>query len=127
MTRPVRPIALVILTACMIYPGITLLFQGLYPFVTGEYFMLVGQYGFVMDMAAKMGLPPIVALGLKAAVGLAWALGVLGLWAGDWRAYPLVLLAAVGSLLHPVGPMVMGVVGLIALLGFRENAEEVAA
>ena len=127
MTRPVRPIALVILTACMIYPGITLLFQGLYPFVTGEYFMLVGQYGFVMDMAAKMGLPPIVALGLKAAVGLAWALGVLGLWAGDWRAYPLVLLAAVGSLLNPVGPMVMGVFALIALLGFRENAEEVAA
>ena len=127
MTRPVRPIALVILTACMIYPGITLLFQGLYPFVTGEYFMLVGQYGFVMDMAAKMGLPPIVALGLKTAVGLAWVLGVPGLWAGDWRAYPLVLLAAVGSLLNPVGPMVMGVFALIALLGFRENAEEVAA
>lgn len=127
MTRPVRPIALVILTACMIYPGITLLFQGLYPFVAGEYFMLVGQHGPVMDLAAKMGLPPIVALGLKAAVGLAWVLGVLGLWAGDWRAYPLVLLAAVGSLLHPVGPMVMGVFGLIALLGFRENAEEVAA
>ncbi len=127
MTRPVRPIALVILTACMIYPGITLLFQGLYPFVTGEYFMLVGQYGFVMDLAAKMGLPPIAALGLKAAVGGAWVLGVLGLWAGDWRAYPLVLLAAVGSLLNPVGPMVMGVFGLIALLGFRENAEEVVA
>ena len=127
MTRPVRPIALVILTACMIYPGITLLFQGLYPFVTGEYFMLSGQYGFVMDLTAQMGLPPIVALGLKAAVGGAWLLGVLGLWAGDWRAYPLVLLAAAGSLLHPVGPMVMGVFGLIALLGFRENAEEVAA
>ena len=127
MTRPVRPIALVILTACMIYPGITLLFQGLYPFVTGEYFMLVGQYGFVMDLAAKMGLPPIAALGLKAAVGGAWVLGVLGLWAGDWRAYPLVLLAAVGSLINPVGPMVMGVFGLIALLGFRENAEEVVA
>lgn len=127
MTRPVRPIALVILTACMIYPGITLLFQGLYPFVTGEYFMMVGQYGGWMDLAAKIGLPPIVVLGLKAAVGSAWVLGVLGLWAGDWRAYPLALFAAVGSLLHPGGAMVMGVLGLIALLGFRENAEEVAA
>jgi len=127
MTRPVRPIALVILTACMIYPGITLLFQAFYPFVTGEYFMLVGKLGVWMDLAAKIGLPPIVVLGVKAAVGGAWVLGVMGLWAGDWRAYPLTLLAAVGSLLHPGGAMVMGALGLIALLGFRENAEEVPA
>ena len=127
MTRPVRPIALVILTACMIYPGITLLFQGLYPFFAGEYFMLVGEHGIWMDLAAKMGLPAFVVLGLKAAVGGAWVLGVLGLWAGDWRAYPLTLLGAVGSLLHPGGAMVMGVIGLIVLLGFRENAAEVAA
>jgi len=127
MTRPVRPIALVILTACMIYPGITLLFQGLYPFATGEYFMLVGQHGVWMDLAVRMGLPAIVVLGLKSAVGAAWVFGVLGLWAGDGRAYPLALLGALGSLLHPGGAMVMGVIGLIALLGFRENAAEVAA
>ena len=127
MTRPVRPIALVILTACMIYPGITLLFQGLYPFVTGEYFMQVGQVSWLMQMTTKMGLPPILPLAVTVGVGGAWVLGVLGMWAGDGRAYPLVLLGALGSFLFPVGPIVMGVIGLIAALGFRENAQEVAA
>jgi hypothetical protein len=127
MTRPVRPIALVILTACMIYPGITSLFQGLYPLVTGEYFMLVGQRGLMMDMAVKFGLPPFLPLLVKAGVGGAWLLGVPGLWAGDMRAYPLVLLAALGSLLLPGAPMLMGAIALVVLLGFRENAGEVPA
>ena len=127
MTRPVRPVALVLLTACMIYPGVALLFQGLYPFVAFEQFMLVGQHGPWMDLAAKMGIPLVVVLGLKCALGAAWVFGVLGLWAGDGRAYPLALLAAVGSLLYPGGAMVMGVIGLIALLGFRENGAEVPA
>ena len=35
-----------------------------------------------------------------AGLGTAWVAGVLGLWAGDMRAYPLVLLAAAGSLLR---------------------------
>lgn len=127
MSRPVRPIALVILTACMIYPGASLAFQGLYPFVAGEYLTVMSQPGPWMDFAARVGMPPIVVLLAKTGLGLAWVAGVLGLWAGDGRAYPLALLAAAGSLLHPVGGTVMGIVGLVALLGFRENASEVPA
>src|SRR2546428_107785 len=62
MTRPVRPVALVILTACMLYPGLTLLWQGLNPFVAGDYFNLMGQTGPWMAAAAKLGLPRIVPL-----------------------------------------------------------------
>src|SRR5439155_1029198 len=69
MTRPVRPVALVLLTACMIYPGITLLWQGLYPLIAGEYFMLVGQTGPWMAIVQKLGLPPVVALAGKAGLG----------------------------------------------------------
>ena len=138
MTRPVRPIALVILTACMIYPGISLLFQGLYPFVCGEYFMLVGKLGVWMDLSNAMKIPPVVSLLLKAGLGAAWVFGVIGLWAGDppvtiagislpSLAYPLVLLAALGTLLYPGGAMVMAVLALVVLLGFRENAEQVTA
>ena len=87
MSRPVRPIALVILTACMAYPGVTLLWQGLYPFAAGDYFNLVGQTGPWMMLASKLHIAPIVVLGLKALLGLLWVLGVLGLWAGDGRAY----------------------------------------
>ena len=127
MTRPVRPVALVILTACMAYPGITLLWQGLYPFVAGEYFNLVGQTGPWMAIVQKLGLPPIVALAAKTGLGLAWIAGVLGLWAGDGRAYPLALLAAAGSLLTLGGPMVMGVIGLVCLIFFRESEDTVPA
>jgi len=127
MTRPVRPVALVILTACMIYPGVTLLYQGLYTLWAGEYFNLVGQIGVWMTLAQKFGIPPIVVLGIKAALGAAWLGGVLGLWAGDQRAYPLALLAAAGTLLYPGGPMVMAVIALVCLLGFRENADQVPA
>ncbi len=127
MTRPVRPVALVILTACALYPGLTSLWQGLHPLVTGAEFNLMGQEGFLLDMAAKLHLPFWVPLGYKSLVGLAWLAGVPGLWAGDMRAYPIVLLAAAGSLLMPGGPMVMGLIGLVCLLGFREKAEEVPA
>lgn len=127
MTRPVRPVALVILTICMLYPGLTLLWQGLYPFVAGEYFNLTGQLGPWMGLALRWGIPPIVVLALKTMIGLAWLAGVPGLWAGDMRAYPLVLLAAVASLLHPGGAMVMGAIGLVCLLFFRENPDEVPA
>ena len=127
MNRPVRPVALVILTACLAYPGVTMLYQGLYPFVTGEYFNLVGQWGPWMGLAAQMHIPPIVVLGLKSALGAAWVFGVLGLWAGDGRAYPLALLAALGSLLYPVGPTVMGIIGLVCLLLFRETEQVVPA
>ena len=127
MTRPVRPVALVLLTACMVYPGITLLWQGLYPFIAGEHFMLAGQTGPWLTLMQKLGLPPVVALAAKSGLGLAWIAGVLGLWAGDGRAYPLALLAAAGSLLHPGGAMVMGAIGLVCLIFFRESEDTIPA
>jgi hypothetical protein len=127
MLRPVRPVALVILTACMLYPGVGLLYQGVYPFITGEWFNLVGQQGPWMDLARRMGVPLLAVSGAKMLLGAAWLFGVLGLWAGDGRAYPLALLAAVGSLLHPGGAMVMGVLGLVSLIFFREKPDTVPA
>ena len=127
MPRPIRPVALVILTACMLYPGIGLLYQGLYPFVAGDWFNLVGQQGPWMDMARHFGLPLLVVAGVKSALGAAWIFGVLGLWAGDGRAYPLAVLAAFGSLLYPGGEMVMGAIGLICLIFFREKPDTVPA
>ena len=127
MSRPIRPVAMVILTLCMVYPGVTMLYQGLYPLVTGEYFNLVGQKGPWMMLAQSLHIPPVVTLGLKSALGLAWVAGVPGLWAGDARAYPLVLLAAAGSLLHPGGGMVMAALALVCLVFFREKEEEVPA
>jgi hypothetical protein len=118
---------LVLLTACMIYPGVTLLYQGLYMAWAGDYFNLVGQRGVWVDLAMKMHVPPIAVLGLKTLLGLMWVGGVLGLWAGDHRAYPLALAAAVLTLLYPGGAMVMAVIALVCLLFFRENAEEVPA
>jgi hypothetical protein len=127
MTRPVRPVAPVLLTACMVYPGVTMLFQGLYPFVTGEWFNLVGDPGVWTTFLGRFGVPPLVVNLAKAGLGAAWMAGVLGLWAGDWKAYPLVLVAALGTLLYPGGGMVMAVVALVCLLFFRENADEVPA
>jgi hypothetical protein len=127
MLRPVRPVALVILTACVLYPGIGLLYQGLYPFVAGEWFNLGGDQGPWMDLARKLGLPLVAVAGAKVALGAAWVFGVLGLWAGDGRAYPLALLAAAGSLLYPGGEMVMGAIGLVCLLFFREKPDAVPA
>jgi hypothetical protein len=127
MLRPVRPVALVVLTACMLYPGVTQLFQGVYPFIAQDWFNLVGDQGPWMMLAHKIGVPLFVVAGAKAALGAAWLFGVLGLWAGDGRAYPLALLAAFGSLLYPGGPMVMGVLGLICLLFFREKPDTIPA
>lgn len=127
MTRPVRPVALVILTLCMLYPGVTLLYQGLYPFVAQDWFNLVGQQGVWFGLAEQFGIPLWLVSLVKAGLGAAWLGGVLGLWVGDWRAYPLALLAAAGTLLHPGGAMVMAVVALICLLFFREDAEEIPA
>ena len=127
MLRPVRPVALVILTACMLYPGVTMLYQGLYPFVAQDWFNLVGERGPWMDLAARLGIPLHLVTLAKAGLGAAWLGGVLGLWAGDGRAYPLALLAAAGTLLYPGGGMVMGAIGLVCLVFFRENAEEVPA
>lgn len=127
MTRPVRPIALVILTLCMLYPGITLVFQGLYPFVAGEHFWLKNVVHPWVAVGVRMGLPPTVPYLLMAGVGLLWLVGVPGLWAGDWKAYPIVILAALASLLMPTGPTIMAILALIVLVFFREKAEEVPA
>jgi len=127
MTRPVRPIALVILTACMVYPGVTMLFQGLYPLFAGDYFNLAGDPGVWSTLLGKLGVHPMAVNGLKSLLGMAWVGGVLGLWAGDGRAYPLALGAAALTLLYPGGGMVMAALALICLLFFRENAEEVPA
>ena len=127
MDRPVRPVALVILTACMLYPGLTMLYQGGYPFVAGEWFNLVGNQGPWMAMFAKMHNGPIIVSVAKTVIGLMWIGGVLGLWAGDMKAYPLALGAAVLTLLYPGGGMIMAVLALISLLVFREKATEVTA
>ena len=127
MKRPVRPVALVILTACMLYPGLGYAYQGFYPFVAFEWFNLVAQQGPWVDWATRLGWSPLIPNLLKGFLGLAWIAGVLGLWAGDGRAYPLVLLAAIGSLLYPGGGMVMAVLALICLTVFRETDAVVPA
>jgi len=95
--------------------------------VTGEYFNLVGRQGLWMELASKWGIPPVVPNLLKAGIGTAWIAGVLGLWAGDWKAYPLALLAAAGTLLYPGGATVMAVLALVSLLVFRETDKVVPA
>ncbi|MFN8588392.1 MAG: hypothetical protein U0704_11410 [Candidatus Eisenbacteria bacterium] len=122
MKRPVRPVALVILTLCALYPGLTSVFQGFYPWVTGQEFALVGQVGGFATMAAKIGMPVWLPNLFKGFVGLAFLGAVPGLWAGDGRATPLAFLGAVGALLLGPGPAVMGVVALICLTVFRETA-----
>jgi hypothetical protein len=127
MTRPVRPVALVILTACMLYPGLTMLYQGAYPFINGDYFNLVGDPGLLTTMLGRMGIAPQVVNAFKAVIGLVWFAGVLGLWAGDGRAYPVAIAAALLTLLVPGGGMVMAVIALVCLIFFRERADEVPA
>ena len=123
-----RCVAFVVLTACALYPGLTFVFQGFYPFVTGEWFMLRGQFGPWADLLMRLHLPHVLGDVIKGLIGLAWLAGVPGLWAGDSRAYWLAAVpAALLTLLYPGGPMVMAVIALICLFGFRENAEEVPA
>jgi len=121
----VRPVALVILSMCALYPGLSMLFQGVYPFWSGEFFLLMGDRGPWMMLAGKLSLPVWLPSLLKIVLGLAWLGGVPGLWAGDWRAYPVVVLAAVGSLLYPTGPAVMGAIALICLVAFREDRKAI--
>ena len=121
MKRPVRPVALVILTLCALYPGLTSVFQGFYPWVAGQEFGLVGQMGGFVDLPVRLGLATWVPHLVKGLIGLAWLAGVPGLWAGEDRAVPLVVLGAAGSLLLGPGPAVMGVIGLVCLFVFRET------
>ena len=124
MKRPVRPVALVILTLCALYPGLTSVFQGLYPWVAGQDFALISQTGVFVDLCTKLGLPIWAPNLAKAAIGGAYLAGVPGLWAGDWRAWPLVLLGALGSLLLGPGPGIMGIIAIICLTVFRETSED---
>ena len=57
MKRPVRPVALVILTLCALYPGLSAVFQGLYPWVSGHPFEQMGQQGVFVDMMLKLACP----------------------------------------------------------------------
>ena len=123
MKRPIRPIALVILTLCALYPGLSSFFQGFYPWVTGQEFALLGRMGAFVDIPVKMGMATWVPHLVKGVIGLLWLAGVPGLWFGDARAWPVAVAAAVLSLLLGPGPAVMGVVGLICLLGFRETEQ----
>lgn len=121
MKRPVRPVALVILTLCALYPGLAAAFQGFYPWVTAQPFTIMGHEGVFVDLVLKLGAPVWVPMLLKGLIGLAWLAGVPGVWVGDGRAVPLVALAALGSLLLGPGPGVMGLVGLVCLTVFRET------
>jgi hypothetical protein len=123
MKRPVRPVALLILTLCALYPGLSSVFQGFYPWVTGQEFALMGQMGAFVDLPVKMGMATWVPHLLKGLIGLAWLAGVPGLWVGEGKAVPLVALGALGSLILGPGPAAMGVVGLICLFGFRETEQ----
>jgi hypothetical protein len=80
-----------------------------------------------MSLAQRFEISAVAVTLLKAGLGAAWIAGVLGLWAGDGKAYPLALLAAAGTLLYPGGPMVMAVIALVCLIFFRENADAVPA
>lgn len=122
MKRPVRPVALVILTACALYPGLTSVFQGIYPWVNGQEFALLGQHGVFVDTLVNFGSPIWLPNVMKIAIGGAYLAAVPGLWAGDWRAWPLALLGAVGSLLLGPGPGVMGIIAIICLTVFRETS-----
>ena len=114
--------AALLATACALYPGLTSVFQGLYPWVTGQEFALISQQGPFVDLAMKLGLPIWAPNLFKAAVGGAYLAGVPGLWAGDWRAWPLTLLGALGSLLLGPGPGVMGILAIVCLTVFRETS-----
>ncbi len=121
MKRPVRPMALTILTVCMLYPGLGFLYQGVYPFVTGEYFNIVGQVSPWLTWAAALHVAPVLAVLLELALGVAWFAGVLGLWLGEARAVPVVAAAAVVTLLYPGGGILMALIALFVLFRFRED------
>ena len=127
MKRPVRPVALVILTLCALYPGLSAVFQGLYPWVAGQPFVQVGQQGMFVDLDVKMCVRIWLPNLLKAGIGLAWLASVPALWIGEGKAWPLALLAAAGSLLLGPGPAIMGIVGLVCLTVFRETEQHLPA
>ena len=124
MKRPVRPVALVILTACALYPGLDACCSRAsirsWPAST---FTLVGQHGPWMDLAPKLGTAAGACRSLLKARHRPGVAGRRARACGPatgarirWRCS-----AAVGSLLYPGGPTVMGVIALICLIVFRET------
>ncbi len=127
MYRPVKPGPLFALTVLMVYPGLTLAFQGGYPFLTGEWFGLKGQLGSWMTWGKSLGVDLHVVSALKLGVGLAWLAGVPGIWAGSQAAFGLTFLACAGTLAYdPPKGALLGLVGLGCLiLGRQKNDDRV--
>jgi hypothetical protein len=127
MYRPVKPGALWVLTLLMLYPGLTMAFQGGYPFLTGEWFTLKNDLGSWITWGKGIGVDPQITSALKLLVGLAWLGGVPGIWAGSPLAYHLTAFAATLTLLHdPPKGAILGAAGLAALiLGRQKNDETV--
>jgi hypothetical protein len=95
--------------------------------VCGQEFALLGQQGVFVDTLVKFGAPIWVPALMKTAIGGAFLASVPGLWAGDWRAWPLALLGAVGALLLGPGPGVMGLIAIVCLTVFRETPQTLPA
>lgn len=126
MFRPVRSGPLFVLTLLMLYPGLTLAFQGGYPFLTGEWFTLRGQLGSWITWGKAAGIDPQIVSVLKLLVGLAWLGGVPGIWAGSQAAYGLTLLGCVGTLAYdPPKGTLLGLIGLTCLILGRQKTSEV--
>ena len=126
MSRPVQPGALFVLTLLMLYPGLTLAYQGGYPFFTGEWFTLRGQLGSWMVWGKSLGVDRQIISVLKLGLGLAWLGGVPGIWAGSQAAYGLTLLAALGTTVYdPPKGTLLGLVGLACLVLGRQKPSEV--
>src|SRR5260221_702087 len=93
MKRPVRPVALVILTLRPLYPGLTSVFQGLYPWVARQEFALVAQQCAFVDLALRFGLRiwlPPSAIEKLAEMGLL-GMNILEEWGGlGYDARPVV-------------------------------------
>lgn len=125
MYRPVRPGPLFVLTLLMMYPGLTMAFQGGYPFLTGEWFTLRGQLGSWITWGKAGGLDPQMVSAVKLLVGLAWLGGVPGIWAGVPAAYFLTLLAAAGTLVYdPPRGTVLGLLALALLIFGRQDDKQ---
>ena len=126
MNRPVRSGPLFALTLLMLYPGLTLAYQGGYPFLTGEWFTLRGQLGSWVMWGKSLGVDPQIVSLLKLGVGLAWLGGVPGIWAGSEAAYGLTLLAALGTVVYdPPKGTLLGLIALGFLVLGRQKTSEV--
>jgi hypothetical protein len=125
MQRPIKPGPLFVLTLMMLYPGLTLAYQGGYPFLSGEWLGLKNQLGSWANWGTALGLNPHVVPALKLALGLAWLGGVPGMWMGVEAAYFLTFAAAVGTVVYdPPKGTILGVVAAALLIFGRYKKGE---